>query len=65
MAKGKLPEFDMFFDAVSMFIENVGILQNIIFSYEGSDFCTGLNFGYNGAGLLTNIATTLKFVDEK
>ena len=48
-----------------MFIENVGVLQSIVFTYDGSEFCTGLNFGYNGAGLLTNIATTIKFVGEK
>ncbi len=47
---------DGFFEAVDIFLENFGTLETIMFRYDGSDYCTGLNFGYNGANLLTSIA---------
>ena len=64
MPMGKGKEFDIFFDSVTMFLDHVGSLQSIIFDYDGSEYCTGLNFGINGAGLLTNLAQTIAFVDE-
>ena len=62
MGKGK--EFDLFFDSVTTFLDHIGTLQAIIYDYEGSEYCTGLNFGINGAGLLTNLAQTIAFIDE-
>lgn len=42
----------------------MGSMWGIFFDYDGSDYCADLNFGFSGANLLTNLATTLRFVSE-
>lgn len=49
-------------DTVFFFVENLGQMMNIFSTYEGSDYCAGLNFGITGAFILTNIADSFKYV---
>ena len=52
------------FKTINYFIENMGVLINIFDSFEGSDYCAGMNFGVTGAYILTNIADSFKYVSD-
>ena len=41
---------------IEIFIMNLSSLLSVFTNYRGSDFCSGLYFGSNGAGMLTEIA---------
>ena len=44
------------FAALELFIMNLSSMLSVFQNYAGSDFCSGLIFGANGAGMLTEIA---------
>ena len=53
-----------FFDAVELFIDSVGDMAAVFQEYPGTEYCAGLNFGYNGAYFLTRFVTTVNAVKE-
>ena len=52
------------YDSVELFLESIGDLSAVFTNYDGSDYCGGLNFGYSGASLLTNLASTITTVQD-
>ena len=43
---------------IEVFINSLASLMAVFDGYDGGDFCSGLIFGMNGAGMLTQVATT-------
>ena len=64
---GKLPQDNVlfkFFDAIELFIDSIGDMSAVFIDYPGTDYCAGLNFGYNGAYFLTRFVTTVNAVKD-
>ena len=59
MMVGLVPDknIEKVFQTLELFITNLSSLLAVFNNYQGSDFCCGLYFGSNGAGMLTDIAS--------
>ena len=53
-----------FFDSIELFIDSVGDMSAAFIDYPGTDYCAGLNFGYNGAYFLTRFVTTVNALKD-
>ena len=42
----------------------IGDMSAVFIDYPGTDYCAGLNFGYNGAYFLTRFVTTVNAVKD-
>ncbi len=52
------------FDAVELFMASAGDMSAVFNGYPGSDYCAGLNFGYNGAYFLTRFVSTVNALKD-
>ncbi|CDW84786.1 UNKNOWN [Stylonychia lemnae] len=54
------------FNTISLFLEHLNALSSIMFNQDEdlTDYCTGLNFGFEGANLLTSLASSFKLSNE-
>ncbi len=45
-------------------MDSIGDLSAVFNKYPGSDYCAGLNFGFNGAYFLTRFVATVNAVKD-
>ena len=45
--------------SIELFVQNLAVLLGVFNNYDGGDFCSGMYFGANGAGMLTDLANLI------